>query len=79
MFPTWPRHRLRKSLLWRKFLGGISVGVHHEQIFFKRKIKPTRAHTLVFHSLAMALYSMCILSKLESSLQASETYANIAF
>ena len=27
----------RKSLVWRKFLGGVSVGVHHEQTFLKKK------------------------------------------
>lgn len=36
---------LRKSLLWRKFLGE-SVGVHHEQIFFKEKWgKNPKGHT----------------------------------
>lgn len=64
----------RKSLLWRKFLGGVSVGVHNEQMFFQkeRKVggKTQRGHTSFSLWLSHSLCSMCILSKCESSLQA---------
>lgn len=80
MFPKMARAtRLEKSLLWRKFLGGISVGVHHgNRFFFKRKVEKTqRAHTSFHSSFHVHCIPCTSQMKSESSLQARVKHMQI--